>query len=295
MPASEGALRALLAEFGVHPKKSLGQNFMHDPVWLQRVADAAAVSSGDVVLEVGAGAGGLTRVLADRARHVVALEIDSRLLPMLERELTGFTNVTVVEGDVLALNVQPYLALHLVAPESRFAVVANIPYYITGAILRQLLSSAFRPERLVLTVQSEVADRIAAEPDDMSLLAVSVQYYGLPRIVARVPAGAFYPRPEVNSAIVRIDVNSAATRRAEDEKWFFRVARAGFSRKRKQLQNSLAGGLGLTREPVQRALEAAGVDPRRRAETLSVAEWQRVSERLREIPAAQAANELTGG
>jgi 16S rRNA (adenine1518-N6/adenine1519-N6)-dimethyltransferase len=191
--------KQLLERYQIEPKKSLGQNFLSDEGLLARIVAAAELSPEDEALEVGPGLGALTRVLARAARRVVAVELDGRLLPVLESELSGLVNVELVHGDVLQLDPADWFA----AP---YVVVANVPYYITGAILRHLLGGRPRPRRLVLTVQREVADRLTARPPEMSLLAVSVQYYGRVRLVSTVKAGAFWPRPEVDSAVVRIDV-----------------------------------------------------------------------------------------
>ncbi len=272
-------MKTLLARFGIQPKKSLGQNFMHDSNWLARVVTAADVGAEDLVLEIGAGAGNLTRLLAQAARHVVAVEIDKRLLPVMESELATFENISLLTGDILKIDYLSVLAEHTRDDLRRYCVVANIPYYITGAILQHLLAAPIKPSRMVLTVQAEVAERIVADPGKMSLLAVSVHHFGVPSIVARVPAGAFYPRPEVDSAVLRIDLHAADSPH-EDDAWFFRVVRAGFGQKRKQLQNSLAAGMQLDRERIVSALEGAGIDPRRRAETLALEEWHWVAERL---------------
>ena len=162
----------------------------------------------------------------------------------------------------------------------RYKVVANIPYYITSAIIRHLLEADLKPQTMVLTIQWEVAQRIIAQPDDMNLLAVSVQFYGIPRIVHQSPAGAFYPVPDVDSAVVRIDLPDQPRVRVRDVDAFFRVAKAGFGQKRKQLHNSLAAGLPVKHERIVQALNEAGIDPKRRAETLTLEEWGRLSDQL---------------
>ncbi len=259
--------KQLLEQAGLEPKKSLGQNFLFDDGLLARITAAAELTEADVVLEVGPGLGALTRHLATAAGHVVAVELDQRLLPTLEAQLTGLDNVDLVHADILNLDPSDWF-------ETPYVVVANVPYYITGAILRHLLSSQPTPRRLVMTVQKEVADRLTAVPPKMSLLAVSVQYYGAVRKIATVKAGAFWPRPDVDSAVILIDIDPARQEEtAAEEEAFFRVARAGFSQKRKQLKNNLKS-LGLSPEDLEAALEAAGVDGRRRAETLTVAEWR---------------------
>lgn len=284
---SLSSLRRLFDQFGFRPKKSLGQNFLYDPIWLARVADAAEVGPEDLVLEIGPGAGSLTEVLARRAGQVVAVELDANLLPLLHHTLAGCDNVTIVQGDILEFPVPELLRVEP-GRAQRYKVVANIPYYVTAAILRHLLQARLKPELAVLTVQQEVAERIVAAPGDMSLLAVSVQFYGEPRIVARIPAGVFYPRPDVDSAILRIDLFSSPRVRVSREDWFFRVVKAGFAQRRKQLHNALSNGLGLERGLVVEALEAAGIDPRRRAETVALEEWGRLSARLEGGPPGAA-------
>ncbi len=258
---------ALLRQFNLHPDKSLGQNFLTDEGALAKVAAAAEAGPEETVLEIGSGLGSLTRHLAVAARRVVAVELDEGLLPALREVLRPHPNVEVVQGDIL--NLSP-LALGL---PPGYKVAANIPYYITSAVIRHLLEAEARPARIVLTVQREVAERICAQPGEMSLLAVSVQFYSVPRILARIPAGAFYPRPNVDSAVVRLDVLPRWAVDIRDSETFFRVVKAGFSQKRKQLRNSLSGGLQLSGEQVVAWLARAGVDPRRRAEALALEEW----------------------
>jgi 16S rRNA (adenine1518-N6/adenine1519-N6)-dimethyltransferase len=161
-----------------------------------------------------------------------------------------------------------------------YKVVANLPYYITSAVLRHLLEAMLPPRLLVLTVQREVADRICAQPPNMSLLAVSVQFYARPEQLQRIPAGAFTPRPKVDSSVLRLRVRPQPAVTVDDRSRFFRIVRAGFGQRRKQLRNGLAHGLGLPRDRVSAALEAAHIDPRRRAETLSLEEWEQVYRRL---------------
>ena len=267
---------ALLREHGLRPRKRLGQNFLLDPGALKRIVEAADLSAGDAVVEVGAGVGNLTRLLAAQASTVVAVELDDRLVEILREQVAGLTNVRVVHGDVLSI--RDFGFAH-----RAYKVAGNLPYYITSAVLRHFLEGRPRPALMVVTVQREVAERIVAEPGDMSLLAVSVQFYGRPRIVARIPAGSFYPPPQIDSAIVRIDVGAEPQVNLDEdvsEGAFFRVVRAGFSQRRKTLRNSLSGGLGLDPALVQERLREAGVDPRRRAETLSLQEWAAIARRL---------------
>jgi 16S rRNA (adenine1518-N6/adenine1519-N6)-dimethyltransferase len=265
---------ALLRAHQLHPKKGLGQNFLADPIALQRIVTSAEIEPEAHVLEVGPGLGSLTRYLARVAKQVVAVEIDQNLLPVLQEVLAPFDNVRIVHGDILELNPAELM------PESGYQVVANIPYYITSAVIRHLLEAPVKPTRIVLTVQREVAERISAGTGKLSLLALSVQVYGQPRTVARIPAGAFYPSPKVDSAVVRVDLYPEPLIPAEQLNSFFRLAKAGFSQKRKMLRNSLVGGLSMAQERVEALLQAADIDPQRRAETLSIEEWRILTEKF---------------
>ncbi len=257
----------LLRDYGLYARKGLGQNFLADPAILQRIVSAAELPANAIVLEVGPGLGSLTRYLAVAARQVVAVELDRNLIPVLEDVLGGCGNVSIVQGDMLDLDPAALMG------GSGYYVVANIPYYITSAIIRHLLESSARPRRLVLTVQREVAERICALPGDLSLLALSVQVYGNPSVAARIPAGAFYPPPKVDSAVVRVDVLPEPRVSADRLEDFFKLTKAGFSQKRKTLRNSLSGGMGMPAAAAEDLLRRAGVDPQRRAETLSIEEW----------------------
>lgn len=279
---------ALLRAHGIRPNKKLGQNFLLDPLALEQIVAAAEINPSDAVLEIGPGLGSLTRYLAAAARRVVAVELDGSLIPILQEVLAGIQNVTIVHNDILKTNPVELMGEggqdaggqdaggeETASPAAAgYAVVANIPYYITSAIVRHLLEAPLRPTRLVLTVQREVAERIAAAPGDMSLLALSVQVYGRPRVVARIPAGSFYPPPEIDSSVVRIDLYDAPRIPDEELDAFFQLAKAGFGQKRKTLRNSLSGGLGWSGEQAANLLTAAGIDPMRRAETLAIDEWK---------------------
>jgi len=264
-------IHSLLYQFGLRPDRRLGQNFLVDEAALKLVVEAAQVSAQDSILEIGSGLGSLTRHLALAARQVVTIELDADLIPPLQQVLAGFPNVRLVQGDILGLNMAQLMQA------DGYLVVANIPYYITSALIRHLLENQLPPRRLVLTVQKEVARRICAQPGDLSLLALSVQVYGNPHIAAYIPAGAFYPPPKVESAIICIDLYVTPKIPAPLLDTFFRLTKAGFSQKRKTLRNALSGGLAWTSRRSGALLEAAGIDPFRRAETLSLDEWSRLS------------------
>ncbi len=266
---------ALLRAHGLAPKKSLGQNFLIDPTALEKIVQAADLAgpgtSPAAVLEVGPGLGSLTRVLAQAAGRVVAVELDNALIPVLEDVLGGMPNVEIVHGDILELDPARLMG------QGAYAVVANIPYYITSALIRHLLEAEAKPSRLVLTVQREVAERIVAGPGEMSLLALGVQVYGQPKIVARIPAGAFYPPPNVDSAVVRVDLYAGPVIPPGQIENFFRLAKAGFGQKRKTLRNSLSAGISWPAAQTAALLESAGIDPQRRAETLTIEEWRELT------------------
>ena len=266
---------AILKAHGLFADKSLGQNFLQDPIALQRIVDSAEVLPTDTVLEIGPGLGALTRHLAAAAGEVVAVELDGRLIPALEKTIAGFTNIRIVQGDIL--DVDPANII----PVEDYLVVANIPYYITSALLRHLLESNPRPRRVVLTVQKEVADRICAKPGDMSILALSVQVYGEPRVVAKIPAGAFHPAPKVDSSVVRIDMFPEPFIPFALLDTFFWLVKAGFSQKRKKLRNSLSAGIRKSPAEIEEILRAAGIDPQRRAETLSLEEWRALTAQVK--------------
>jgi len=250
---------------------------------MERLIAAAELAPQDVVIEVGAGMGTLTRRLAATAGYVLAVELDDRLAAILQTDLALLGNVQVIHGDILRLSPAELITLvpSFPAPHVPYKVIGNLPFYITSAVLRHFLEAEPRPTRLVVTVQREVADRILAGPGEMSLLAVSVQFYGQPQLVARVPAGAFYPPPEVDSAIIRIETRGDVPPvPVEDVNRFFEVVRAGFGKRRKTLRNALSGGLGRSVSEIEAALNQAGVNSRRRAETLSLAEWAAITAAL---------------
>jgi 16S rRNA (adenine1518-N6/adenine1519-N6)-dimethyltransferase len=263
--------RELLDDAGIHVKKRLGQNFLTDQTILREIVRIAGVTPEDEVLEIGAGLGSLTRELAVCAKRVAAVEIDSRLIHILKKVMKPFTNAEIFEGDILKLDPSAMVS------SQGYLVVANIPYYITSAVIRHLLEAREKPARMVLTVQKEVAERICAEPGEMNLLALSVQVYGKPGIEQDIPAAAFYPVPEVDSAVLRIELFPSPAIPSALLGVFFLLAKAGFSQKRKTLRNSLSGGLRLPTSQVEAMLKTAEIDPQRRAETLSIEEWARLT------------------
>jgi 16S rRNA (adenine1518-N6/adenine1519-N6)-dimethyltransferase len=262
---------ALLRRYRLHAHKGLGQNFLQDPMALEEIVSTAEIQKTDTVLEIGPGLGSLTRYLAVAAQKVVAVELDQNLIPPLQAVLASYPNIRIIHGDILKLSPKDVIA------ENNYLVVANIPYYITSAVIRHLLENESKPRRIVLTIQKEVAQRICAKPGDLSLLALSVQIYGKPRIAMRIPAEAFFPAPKVDSAVLVIDMYPSPLIKEELLDTFFSLIKAGFSQKRKTLRNSLSSSLHISPAEAAERLRRANIDPQRRAETLSIEEWERLS------------------
>jgi 16S rRNA (adenine1518-N6/adenine1519-N6)-dimethyltransferase len=259
---------ALLRRHDIRPDKRLGQNFLFGPGSLRKVVAAADLVRWPTVLEIGAGVGSLTRVLAQACDRLVAVEFDRRLFGALRETVEGRAHVELVQADILKLD------LGALFGASAYAVVANIPYNITSAVIRKLLEANHPPGQIVLTVQREVAERIVAEPGEMSLLALSVQLYGSPSVVATLPAQAFYPVPKVGSAVLRIGLDGGEELDPALVDAVFALAHAGFGQRRKQLRNSLEHGTTLDRTAVTELLASVAIDPKRRPQSLSVAEWK---------------------
>ncbi|WP_338254414.1 16S rRNA (adenine(1518)-N(6)/adenine(1519)-N(6))-dimethyltransferase RsmA [Dictyobacter halimunensis] len=264
------ALKNLLTAHGMRPNKAFGQNFLIDRNILKKIVQAAEIMPEDEVLEVGAGTGVLTRELAQQARRVVAVEIERDMLTLLAQTTRSYPHVELIARNLLFLNPSEVFG------QTPYKLVANLPYYITAPTFRHFLENPNPPRILVVMVQWEVAQRIIAEPGDLSLLAISVQFYGRPHIIARVPAQSFYPAPKVDSAILRIDVHEQAPLSHDERDRFFKVVQAGFSEKRKQLHNSLTHGLHYKNELIRGWMSEASIDSSRRAETLSIEEWIRL-------------------
>ncbi len=274
----------LLFKYGLRPNKSLGQNFLIDEPALRRVVETADIQPGEVVLEIGPGLGGLTRLLAAKARRVVAVELDGRLIPPLQEVLASCSNVQIIQGDILVLDLDELMKETGTGQIPAYLVVANIPYYITSALIRRLLEAGHPPQRLILTVQLEVAERMCAKPGNMSLLSLSVQVYGMPEIITRIKAGAFYPPPKVDSAVVRVDLYARPVISESLLNDFFLLAKAGFSQKRKTLRNALAGGMHWKPRQAEDVLNAAGIDGMRRAQTLDLQEWGKLADLIHSSP-----------
>jgi 16S rRNA (adenine1518-N6/adenine1519-N6)-dimethyltransferase len=268
--------RQSLRQFGFKPRKRLGQHFLIDEAVLERILSAAELSPGDIVVEIGPGLGILTEALARQGARVIAVEVDGKLVAQLKKRLLGFPNVRIVRADILEMAPRQLLRENLPAsdPTGGYKVIANLPYYITSPVLSHFLEGQPRPLKMVVMVQKEVGETIAAPPGKMRLLSVKTQFYSKPVIVSHVPAASFYPPPKVDSVILRLDVYSEPPIEVSDVTGFFDVVIHGFSSPRKQLRNSLAHSLEMPPGQVASLLEEAGIEAKRRAETLSLEEWR---------------------
>ena len=275
--ASPQVTQHILNRFKLRADKKLGQNFLIDEQVVRQIVAAAELSEADTVLEVGPGIGTLTQGLAESKAQVVAVELDTRLLPVLATTLEGYDNVHVVHGDILKVNIMEEVG----APS--FKVCANLPYYITTPIIFALLEKRLPMERLVAMVQKEVAERMAAQPGgkDYGALSVAIQYYTEPEIAFIVPPTSFIPAPAVDSAVIVCKRREKPPVEVCDEALFFRVVKAAFSLRRKMLSNSLKN-MGIKSEQVAKWLELAGVDGKRRAETLSLEDFAKLTNSFNE-------------
>ena len=251
----------------VAPKKSLGQHWLKDRAVLASIADEADIKPSDTVLEIGPGLGTLTSELLRRAAKVVAVEFDPELARKLPAQFPG-THLEVVNEDILSFDLSKLPA--------GYKVVANVPYYITSKIIQLLMTADSKPSTTVLLIQKEVAERLAAEPGDMSILAISAQVFAEVRLGDLVPAYLFTPPPKVDSQVVVLETRPYPLVKPDDEKAFFRVVKAGFSAKRKKLRSSLSGGLGISKTEVEELLGRAGISPDARAEDLAISDWERL-------------------
>lgn len=274
--------RGLLRRFNLQARKGLGQHFLIDEEVLKLITSAAELTSTDVIMEIGPGLGILTKELAKQGGWVVTIELDSKLADILKQTLASFSNVTIINEDILQVDPATLLREQkvgfppvIISPFS-YKVVANLPYYITSPVLRHFLEASLKPQIMVVMVQKEVAEAIVAKPGQMSMLSISVQFYGQPTIISYVPARCFYPAPEVDSAILKINLYSQPPVEVTDKESFFELVRAGFTASRKQIGNSLAQGLELPKAECLSLLGKASIVPQRRAETLTLGEWARL-------------------
>ncbi len=268
-------LKQLLSRYGLSPNKTYGQNFLMDETILEDMIDEAGVIGDDVVLEIGPGIGNLTERLAQRARKVISIEKDPQFLPVLESLAKEHKNFSYEIGDALTLNFQ-----QLLSGEKIYKVVANIPYYITGKIVQLFLKAEHKPHSLTLLMQKEVAQNIVATPGGLNLLAISVQLYADAKIVTIVPGFKFYPVPKVDSAVIHIELHQTPKYEVGDEKKLFRVLKACFSGKRKQLHNTLTNNLKLEKSVVSEILHELEIDPMIRPQQLTIEQWLMLTKKL---------------
>jgi 16S rRNA (adenine1518-N6/adenine1519-N6)-dimethyltransferase len=271
--------RFLLDHYDLKAKKGLGQHFLINSGVLKNIMRAADLSSEDLVLEIGPGIGVLTHELVQQAGWVIAIEVDKKLAEALRETLVPHQNFSIVNQDVLEIEPRTLIKKEMSSlPASiqdcqKYKVVANLPYYITQPIIRHFCEAELKPQTMTIMVQKEVAKNIVAGPGELSILAISVQFYGKPQIMGYVAAANFYPVPKVDSAILKIALYPELPWQVDSSNNFFKIVRAGFCAARKQILNSLSQGLAISRSDVLNWLERAGVDPQKRAETLSLEEW----------------------
>jgi 16S rRNA (adenine1518-N6/adenine1519-N6)-dimethyltransferase len=260
-------LKKLLRTYGAWPNKDLGQHFLTDKNVLEKMIETADLNKNDVVVEVGPGIGIMTKELVKRAKKVHAIEIDPKIAEILSTICIKYPNLNIVRGDIRDFNPKGI---------GKYKVVANLPYYITSHIIKKFLEEKNKPETITVLIQREVAERICAKPGRMSILAVAVQFYGIPEIQELVSPLSFFPSPKVYSAILKIKVFKEPIFEDVDTKLFFRLVKAGFGEKRKMLSNSMSGGLGIEKELADKLLKGAGVEPTLRAERLTLDDWRRI-------------------
>lgn len=269
-------IKEILGRHGFHFSKALGQNFLINPTVCPRMAEQSGAVPETGVLEVGPGIGVLTRELAERAKKVVSVELDRRLLPVLEETLADYDNVTVVNGDILKLDLKELLQREFAGMP--VSVCANLPYYITSPVIMRLLEERLDITSLTVMVQKEAARRICAQPGtrECGAVTVAVHYYAEPEILFEVSRGSFLPAPNVDSSVIRLTLRKEPAVRVENEAGFFSLVRAAFGQRRKTMLNSVSAGLSLPKETVGKALDDAGLDRRVRAEQLTMQEFARL-------------------
>lgn len=263
--------------YNLSPKKSLGQNFLKDESIIEKILTVADIGPEDRVFEIGPGLGALTVKLEERAKKVVAIEIDERLVERLKENFKDSEGVSILEGNVLDIDLNELLVHEDFSPGG-YKIVANIPYYITAPIVRTLLALQIQPKSITLMVQKEVAERMTAPPGEMSLLSLMTQYYADARIALEVPAAAFDPVPAVESAVV--ELFPKVTFSEEEDRRLFRIARAGFVRRRKTLANNLASSLHLDRTAIEEKLTGLGLRKDIRAQALAIPDWEKLRDSL---------------
>lgn len=273
--------KELLKQFNFRMTKSLGQNFLIDKSILDKIIEGSELTNEDYVLEIGPGMGSMTQKLCESAEKVVAVEIDKKLLPVLNETLSEYDNITIINNDILKLDLKKLFEEHF--GDKKVKVIANLPYYITTPIIMKLLEEKLNLQSITIMVQKEVGDRIKAAPGgkEYGALSVAVQYYAKPSQVLLVPPHSFIPQPEVDSIVLKLDILPKPAVEAESESLFFRVVKASFGQRRKTLLNALtAGNLGLTKEQFREVLISVNVEEGRRGETLSLQEFANIANKV---------------
>jgi 16S rRNA (adenine1518-N6/adenine1519-N6)-dimethyltransferase len=268
-------IKNLLKKYGIRPFKGWGQNFLIDRSVLRKIIESAELKKSDIVLEIGPGIGTLTQELAKKAKKVIAVEKDKKMVEILKETLKGIENVKVIQGDILKLEPKNYNL-----KTKNYKIVANLPYYIVSPVIRKFLElKEVRPLQMILMAQKEVAQRICAKPPNMNLLAVSVQFYSKPEILFYVSKNSFWPRPKVDGAVIKLKIKNLKLKINKD--LFFKIVRAGFCQPRKQLVNNLSKMLKLDKEEVKNWLLKNGIQPNQRAETLNIEDWLKLTKNFK--------------
>jgi 16S rRNA (adenine1518-N6/adenine1519-N6)-dimethyltransferase len=279
---SPRTIEDILKSHGFKMSKKFGQNFLTDENIVLKIVNAARVTKEDVVLEIGPGIGAMTAKLCERAKHVIAVEIDKMLIPILDETLAEYENCTVINEDILKLDINAEIIKHT---DKKIKVVANLPYYITTPIIMGLLEKDLPIESITVMIQKEVAERIAATPGgkEYGALTVACGYYTKPQLSFIVPSSVFIPKPKVDSAVIHMEVRDDRLMDKNDKDRFFAVVKAGFANRRKTLLNTLSNNLHYEKSDVKKALLKAGIEESRRAETLSFEDFKRIAEAFGEL------------
>ena len=264
-------IRQQLKAKGLRANKKLGQNFLIDDFHLKSIVEKSLASQDELVLEIGAGLGSLTIELAQRAKHVFSIEIDRGIFLLLEENLKAFDNVSLIHGDILKMD------LSQIMPAQAYNVVANIPYYLTSKLIRQLMEAESGPEKISLLVQKEVAERASQSAPKMNLLALNIQLFGRADIIHNIPASAFFPVPKVDSALLQVTKHASVRLDKAETREVFRLARIAYQQKRKTLANSLASLPDWDKEAISEILIKAEIEPNQRPQTLELGDWKRLA------------------
>ncbi len=263
-------IKKLLDRYGIRPKKSLGQNFLIEQNIITKIINLAQIDQKDSVLEIGPGLGGLTRAITQTAKHVIAVEKDEKFCQILQELFKDCPNLSIINQDILRITERELKI-------KNYKILSNLSYYLTAPVIRKFLEIETPPREMILLIQKEVAQRICAKPHRMNLLAISVQYYAEPKILSYVSKDCFWPKPKVDSAMIKLIY---AQKTKADSESFFKLVRAGFSAPRKQLANNLSKQLKISQEQIKKALTQCGLPLQVRAERLSVADWQQLKDYL---------------